>query len=109
MLKLSVHLSVLVLLMAVCVSCKKSTAQSPVPPTTSPGGLIDPATLKGTLVFQSGFEPSCQIIPNGTNGTDRIIGRDATLSSNNDWDAVLISTITVVIPRSALHVWLQTP
>jgi hypothetical protein len=76
------------------VSCKKSTAQSPAPPTTSPGGLIDPATLKGTLVFQSGFEPSCQIIPNGTNGTDRIIGKDATLSSNNDWDALEVGVLS---------------
>lgn len=88
MLKLSVHLSLFALMMAVGVSCKKSTAQSPVTPSTPPGGLIDPATLKGALVFQSGFEPNCQIIPNGTNGTDRIIGKDATLSSNNDWDAL---------------------
>jgi len=94
MLKLTVHLSVFALLMAVGVSCKKSTAQSPAPPTTSPGGLIDPATLKGTLVFQSGFEPSCQIIPNGTNGTDRIIGKDATLSSNNDWDALEVGVLS---------------
>ena len=95
MLKSSLHLSICAgILMMAAVSCKKSTAQSPTPPDTSGTGLIDPASLKGTLVFQSGFEPSCQIIPNGTNGTDRIIGKDATLASNNDWDALETSVLS---------------
>lgn len=49
--------------------------------------LIDPATLKGSLVFQSNFEPPCAVVPiNAT--TDRITGKDALLGSSNDWDAL---------------------
>ena len=69
--------------------CKKSTTTTPVvnPPANTGTGLIDPATLKGSLVFQSNFEPPCAVVPiNAT--TDRISGKDAQLGSSNDWDAL---------------------
>lgn len=43
-----------------------------------------PAANEGELVFQSGFEPSCRVIPFG-DATDKIIGRDNTLKEKNDW------------------------
>lgn len=38
---------------------------------------------EGELVFQSGFEPECMIIPHGSDAD--IIGRDLSLSEKNDW------------------------
>lgn len=72
-------------------SCKKETPTSP-PPDTS-NGLIDPNTLKGSLVFQSNFEASSQIIPYGA-VNDRIIGTDASLASNSSWDALEGNVLT---------------
>ncbi len=68
--------------------CKKATTTTIVdnPPGNTGTGLIDPATLKGSLVFQSNFEPPCAVTPiNAT--TDKISGKDALLGSSNDWDA----------------------
>ena len=77
------------LLMFSINGCKKATTTTPVvnPPANNGGGLLDPATLKGSLVFQSNFEPPCAVVPiNAT--TDRISGKDAQLGSSNDWDAL---------------------
>jgi hypothetical protein len=71
------------------VGCKKTSTTTPVsnPPANTGTGLIDPATLKGSMVFQSNFEPPCAVVPiNAT--TDKITGKDALLGSSNDWDAL---------------------
>lgn len=71
--------------------CKKATPTSPSSDTSNV--LIDPNTLKGSLVFQSNFEASSQIIPYGA-VNDRIIGTDASLASNSSWDALEGNVLT---------------
>lgn len=71
--------------------CKKATPTSP--PSDTSNVLIDPNTLKGSLVFQSNFEASSQIIPYGA-VNDRIIGTDASLASNSSWDALEGNVLT---------------
>lgn len=76
-------------LLSSSISCKKSSITTPVvnPPANTGTGLIDPATLKGSLVFQSNFEPPCAVVAiNAT--TDKITGADGMLGSNNNWDAL---------------------
>jgi hypothetical protein len=71
------------------ISCSKSTLPNPttVVPPSPPGTLIDPTTLKGSLMFQSNFEIPCSIVPNSST-TEKIIGKDALLGTNNSWDAL---------------------
>lgn len=82
--------SVLSLVFACLVlGCSKPKTTSAVtnPPVTPTNPLIDPATVKGSLVFQSNFEPPCAVVAiNAT--TDKITGADGMLGSNNNWDAL---------------------
>ena len=73
-------------LLAVGVSCRKSAAAAVTPVDSTPA-LLDPATLKGAMVFQSNFEHPCRIVPFGT-VNDRITGVDASLTGLQDWDAL---------------------
>ena len=64
-----------VVLMFSLNGCRKASTKTPVvnPPANSGTGLIDPSTLKGSMVFQSNFEPPCAVVPiNAT--TDKITG-----------------------------------
>ena len=77
------------------LACKKTSTPVQVinPPVTTVPELIDPATLKGSLVFQSNFEPPCGVVPiNAT--TDRMTGKDALMGSNNDWDALEVNVLS---------------
>jgi hypothetical protein len=76
-------LALLILLPA--LACRKSTGASGTDPVTPPPP--DPWTQKGPMVFQSNFEAGCSIVPH-TGVNDRITGRDNSLATLSDWDAL---------------------
>jgi hypothetical protein len=91
------HYFAFAILLLSAESCKKSSTTTPIviPPTNTGTGLIDPATLKGSLVFQSNFEPPCAVVAiNAT--TDKISGKDAVLGTSNDWDALVGNVLSTV-------------
>lgn len=83
-------LLVLFLLLSI-LACRKSSGGATSDPVTPPPP--DPATLKGPMVFQSNFEAGCSIVTFGTTN-DRITGRDNSLASLNDWDALETSLLS---------------
>ena len=82
--------SILISSIASLTACSKATIPTPttITPPTNTVSLLDPATLKGSLMFQSNFELPCAIVPSSSI-TEKITGKDGLLGTNNDWDALM--------------------